>query len=525
MKNDSLPDVGLSQKITVYRKGNTFRVRSAWSETEDLVLVISLGNESAWIVPKGTDIRHCTQYTMLHCSTDDFPATFFGTYGFLSGNHGSMYARTVITGRGNEFTPADLGKLLLDAEGNRFRIMQTCDMVKILIHPENTGTVSAPVFATYKGQELYYEDGTPLYVSEYSSLQMHPMNRIELQEFLLDGTDPLPENTVMECSFLVHRIVHEVLSPGAVVEWVASHSGKKTFPSFSCNWEMCFDDGSDLYREYRSLPSLIRCDAAFVYQANAAQVLDRTVTCCTDLEMVRNLEQMLGWAGAIKPSDEKGQYAPDAVEEMYIPKLKQVTFPGKNGKELTFDFSNVASILEPVAGVHFISAGDAVDQDDLPDRFIRLTGHGKRQYGVALGYSLLEGCTAKGEKSVTRPEVYALAGTKKMYPQAYAVTDAKKGQSVRCVSYKQYFNPEAEKDATAFYMHWQGKDLVVYMDFHKQLKDKEIRLPEYTCGKELEIVEKTPSVDFVSPGKVPSDGVLHLDVNGASGYLVLKIDF
>ncbi len=513
----------VQEKLSVYRKGITFRVRSSWSETEDLVIMVWLGNETSWLVPKGSDIRRCTEYTMLHCSTDDFPASLFGGYGYLSGNHGSPWARRIITGRGNEFTEADLGKLLTDEAGNRFRIVEARDLVAVLIHPENTGTLGSPVFADYQGQPLFYEDGTPVYVQSWKRVQLHPCTRILKQEFLLDGKISLPENKVMECTFLEHHLVHEVVSPGDIVKWVVSHGGKKTSPAFSDQWGMAFDNGSDLYREYQELPSLIRMDARFTYQSGGAQVTDRTMTCHAGLESIACLEQMLGWVGVIKPADKEGKYFPDAVEDMYIPKLKKMELPRKNGEKILCDFARIVSILPPFDIDYLIPNSDAEDLLDLPDRFIRLTGRGRRQYGIALGYSLFDGCTARGNTGVPRPGLFRLYPTKKMYPQAYRLEHTLPGQQIRCVSYKQYFNPEKDPDFTDFYIHREGASDVVYMDCHKPLKGKHIVLPAYLAGKEITVLEKTPSVVFSVPEKVPSGGLI-LDVNGNHGSLVLKLD-
>ena len=91
------------------------------------------------------------------------------------------------------------------------------------------------------------------------------------------------------------------------------------------------------------------------------------------------------------------------------------------------------------------------------------------------------------------------------------------------IAYKQYFNPRLEPDATSLYWHREGDSMLVYMDFHKELKNKLIRLPKKFTGKKISIVEKTPSLVLHSQSVVPAEGIL-LDVNGKHGYLVLKLD-
>ena len=64
---------------------------------------------------------------------------------------------------------------------------------------------------------------------------------------------------------------------------------------------------------------------------------------------------------------------------------------------------------------------------------------------------------------------------------------------------------------------------MVYLDFHKDLKNKTVRLPEAAAGRKITIVEKTPSLTLHTAGTVPPEGI-SLDVTGKYGYLVLKLD-
>ena len=85
-----------------------------------------------------------------------------------------------------------------------------------------------------------------------------------------------------------------------------------------------------------------------------------------------------------------------------------------------------------------------------------------------------------------------------MYPYSYVLSNNKPGLTLRSISYKHYFNPAQDPDLTAFYYHQQENSWVVYMDCHKSLKNKKIRLPEVLQGKKITILEKTPSVTLHS---------------------------
>jgi hypothetical protein len=110
-----------------------------------------------------------------------------------------------------------------------------------------------------------------------------------------------------------------------------------------------------------------------------------------------------------------------------------------------------------------------------------------------------------------------------MYPYAYTLNDVTPGTAMETVSYKQYFSPEDDPDATAFYYHRQQDSLVVYFDCHKPLQNHRLNLPPELAGKKLTVIEKTPSVILPEISSVPEAGI-HFDVNAPYGYLVLKID-
>ncbi|MCX6984968.1 MAG: hypothetical protein NT118_09510, partial [Lentisphaerae bacterium] len=82
------------EKITVYRDGKTLLVQSAFTETNDLVLIYSrIANEEAYIVPKQSAIQDYAKGTMIHNGNDDYPSSGIDGYGYLGGNHGSSFAR------------------------------------------------------------------------------------------------------------------------------------------------------------------------------------------------------------------------------------------------------------------------------------------------------------------------------------------------------------------------------------------------------------------------------------------------
>jgi hypothetical protein len=91
------------------------------------------------------------------------------------------------------------------------------------------------------------------------------------------------------------------------------------------------------------------------------------------------------------------------------------------------------------------------------------------------------------------------------------------------MAYRQYFDPSAFPRATAVYWHRQGDSTVVYADYHRAVDRDILRFPDYLVGKNITVIEKTPSVECPSGVRVPSQGLV-VSVTGEGGFFVLKLD-
>ena len=111
-----------------------------------------------------------------------------------------------------------------------------------------------------------------------------------------------------------------------------------------------------------------------------------------------------------------------------------------------------------------------------------------------------------------------------MYPFGLQLNAPAAGTERRLLAFRQYFNPQREPDATSFLHHRQADADVVYLDFHKNLSDKTIVLPQHLAGRPFTILEKTPSLTLKSPDVISPAATILLSVTGKYGYVVLKID-
>ena len=505
-------------KTTVYRNGNNLLVRSAFSTEKDIVIkVFNNANESAYLIPKNAKItEYAKKGILIHRNPDEYAATHFGPFGFLSGNHGSPFAR-ILHFPAHGMTAKSLGTKLTEKDGYAYRIIQIVDNDHILIHPEGSGDTRKPKLKGHKNKKLFH-NGKEIKYLKSQFVQMYPLNRITEFQFLINGKTPLADKTEVQCDFIDHVFTHDVISPLAVIEWFKNNPGRKLKPEFTGKWKMAFvTTGKERakYQDYMKLDSLATYHNLYRYEPYGASVLYRKAVYHAKLSRVDSFDIMFGWSGEI---------AKKKNEEFYIPKLKPLRIKGyMDAPDLDCDFSAIYKMPKSMMVNYVINKKDCLNPQDMPDRFIRITGNKERQLGIAIGYSLFMGCTAKVNKSAERKMAYYLWRSKKMYPYAYTLRNIEPGKTMETVAYKQYFNPKIEPDSTAFYYHKEGDSYVIYLDFHKKLKNKIIKLPEHFAGKKITAIEQTPSVILHTAKTVPEQGI-NLSVNDKYGYIVLKLD-
>lgn len=507
------------EKITVRKIGDEFVVRSEFSTTHDLVIRnFKIANEGAYLVPKDIALKDYRNGKRIHLNSDEYPATPTGSLGTLSGNHGSRYCRTLLI-PDHGMTVADIGGKIKGKDGYPYIIMQIRDKDNILIHPWGSGDDHAPKFREHKTGALFYK-GKQLPYQKSVFTQMYPLNRITDYRLLANGKTPVPEDTDVVCDHVDFIFVHDVISPNAAVRSVMENPGRKPCPEWVGSWQMMTVNTPELrekYADYMKLPAIVTYSNLFRFEARGANVIYRKAVFHSKLKNVRELNVMFGWGG--------GTIAAKKKQYFYIPKMKPVRMKGRTKEDpvLDCDFSANYPMQEKMNVSFSFTRKDCLDPDDVPDRFIRVSGNREPELGIALGYSLINGCTAKKFKGADRDPFYYFWHTKKMYPYAYILKETRPGQIKETVCYRQYFNPQLEPDATSFYWHRERDSWLVYLDFHKELKNKQIRLPQHLTGRKISIVEKTPSLTLHTAETVPGDGI-RLDVAGKHGYLVMKLD-
>ncbi len=478
-----------AEQITVYRDGNTLLVQSAFTQSQDMVLKYDrIANEAAFLVPKQSAIQDYAKGTLIHRGGDDYPASAVTGYGYLGGNHGSSSARKLeIPDHG--MTQKDIGAKLTDASGFAWVIVAMMDKDNVMIHPESK-KAGFPQFKHHKDEPLFRE-GKPVLFKSSTMTQLIPGSRVNSIEFFVDGKAPLPDKTVVSCGAVDMVIDVDAILPDAVVERIANEPGKTP----------------DLVA--KDLPAMFNLHAVYSFQPSAACVISAKYTIKHAIAGFTLHGLTFGWNSLFESAKN---------QEFYIPKLKPLTIEG-----VPYNFSEIYRMPEVWKINHTLSRSDCLNPEDPPDRFIRIVGNERREYGIALGCSLFAGATAKENKAVDRPNSYFFWNTKKMYPLFATIVPAEPGTTKEMILYRQYFDPNREPAATSLYYHKQKTSQVVYFDCHQPLQNKTISLPKEFSGKTISVIEKTPSVTLHTSETVSVDGV-RLSVEGNYGYIVLKLD-
>ena len=500
-------------RITVLRTGRDALVRCSFNDKKDLVLDVKDANENAYFVAKSTPLEKYKTGQFIHQGSDDFSAIQLADFGYLSGNHGSYFGHKLTVAR-HGLSEKDIGSTVVHNSGTKMCLVDVPDENSILLHPYGKPGAWAGFNVHLDG---VFSLGTrELKPEKIERCQIWPMNRFRVFDWKTPDGKTIPEGVETEVEYADLEIEHDVVDPRAVMEYLRNNPGKRFSPALSIRRSVAVlgetGPASDM-AGFASLPSLLSVKTRQRYQPYCARTIHRTTTFNAPIARVDALDVIYGWG-----------YWERADTFFYIPRVKKTTLKGAGkGPGITLDLT--AGVVMPKVpwNVHgYIKKADCTDPEDMPDRFIRIGIPKNKRFGIAIGYSPLYGISAKENRCAEREIAYFFYPTGKMYPHIFNLKNIKAGRTIEHCGYTQFFDPEREPDATAFYHHHDGDSHLVYLDFHKPLKNKNISLPKELCGKKISIIEKTPSVTLHTANTVPANGIC-LDVAGGQGSLVLRL--
>ncbi|MDD4871535.1 MAG: hypothetical protein PHR77_13340 [Kiritimatiellae bacterium] len=500
----------MKNKLEVFVKGDETYVRSPFSKEQDLVRVIGKGPNNrqvnfSWtgLIPAGAsfDDKTVAGATRIHnCGDDSTPWNINSMY--IGANHGCSSSRE-ITCTGHGLSTADLGSEWTDGARVKWYVMKIVDNDKLWLLSQNNGTGDIWKFtSTLTGTILKRSsNGKTLQVQNNVMTQLYPAVRILRQQCLKDGKMLLPARGVTKCDFIDFVEENEIVNPGAVLADVIGNPGKK--------------------RDFVAapLPATIANTITYRIHPDGSTVITYKAKVLQDLN--------IGYMGFIQSAPlSRGSYT---SHRYYIPKA--IPFV-KNS--VNYDFRATQDFSKPVpVPLNFSeSDGDIENPDNLPDRFIQLLGQGdgktaRSKTGYALGYSLVQGMTVPAKRKKHTKRALFIHTSNKSYPSALDAQFApmiKAGTEFFCVAYRRYFNPEGLKNATCAYWYNDGNNIVTYIDYHKSVARDIVMLPPECAGKNITVVERTPSLTLHTDKSVPASGV-SISVKGDYGYIVISTPY
>ena len=474
------------EMLTVHREGDSFLLKSDFGDGYALHRPFAVSRRGNLVLNFNiaTLVKQSGKPIQLSHSRDDIcPWNLNGTY--IGANHGDFWASAVICDQPHGLAESDLGGEWSDARGVKFYVIKIESPTIFWVLSENRSKDPAlMVFVRPDTKGALNEtDGRSLTKFEVKFRQMHPAVRVRSRRYFCDGQEP-SDHQDTECREFVAEEEYDIVATDAILEHVRKNRGSQV--AFNAP----------------GLDSLLTQKTIYRFTPDGACVLSHHTV------FHRNVR--LGYSGYIQAGQMvKGAYARHLY---YIPKSLPVKHNGEN-----WDFAGRVDFTQPIKGFVGLLPEHCENPASPPERFVQYLegGEGLPDVGFVVGYSLLDGCTVPEQRVKLARCPISIYQTHKSYP--HAIDNGKTpyiraGQSFDCLAYRQYFNPNK-----GYYMHKQGDCQVMYVDFHQPENGKVIPLPEILRGMEMQVVEKSPTVQY----QREADG-LRFDSTAKYGYCVLK---
>lgn len=480
--------LGAAEMLTVSRNGNDLSIKSPFADGWTLTRGGWTGGPN-----RQYNFRYATlskagakNIVIKNSSDDACPVNLNGSY--LGANHGDAAASALIFAEPHGLGTRDRGTEWLDSKGRKFYILRIETPTVIQVLSENLSQEKDiwKFVRPAAGETLTRADGRVLKDFKVQLRQLRPQVRIISRKYLADGK-PLEDKTEVECSVFTVEEEYDIVATDAVLKHVIANPGKAV--AFNAPGLEAVLNQKIVYRYYPDGSCIVEHETRFL----------------------RNVR--MGYLGFIQAHPmTKGKYGRQCYR---IPKTKPFAH---DGEEL--DFADGVDLTRPIKKSVYLTAGMFADPKNMPERFLQYLseGEGLPEIGFVCGYSLLEGCTVPEQRCKNAgTALYFYSKTRKTYPHAVdngKIKAIKAGTVFRSLAYRQYFDP-----AQGYYLNRQGKNHLMYVDFTAPAAGKVITIPEELRKMRMELVEKSPTVQYRRDG-----AELKFDSTGKNGYCVLKFE-
>ncbi|MCF6174682.1 MAG: hypothetical protein L3J71_02825 [Victivallaceae bacterium] len=493
-------------KIAVQKNGDKVFIRSWFSPTQDVAITLNRGVNRqinyyrTAIIPATTPLTkvNFTRKEIIHyCHDDTPPMKIISTY--IGANHGCSDARELLI-PSHGLTVKDIGTAWQDSRGDVYYPIKIVNDSKIWVLGEDKGKNGIWRFNRLikAGDFSRQSDGKKLTIKKAVLAQMTPAARITKQQYLINGKAPLKDGNPVICDYLDIIEEYDIIAPDSLLGFIKKNPGK--IPNFI---------GS-------ALDALYTNKTTYQFQPLGACFIENQIIPKRDFPTYYATPVMS------MPLSKLNNYK---SYECYIPKTK----PFKNaGTE--YDFNAIQDFTVPIKfSLSFKAANKNIDPLNPPNRFIQFLGQEEngnkvRKVGFAFGIVNDFGSGSSTERIKNVDEMCFIYRSYKTYPSILGpkAGTLKAGVNFNSRAYRQYFNPEKYKNPTAVYWHRQNEGIRLYIDYHQAVSKDIIKLPVSFTGNNITIVEKSPSIELLTKGQVPAQGIA-VAVTGKQGYLVLQL--
>jgi len=502
--NDRLDPMNNVDRLQVLRSGNSFYVRSYWSNTADLVQVLNFRDASSTneVGTQFYSTKTCptatpnpdlagASFTDIGFSPNDDISPISINNGYVGGDHGWNRLLTSTTSAGHGLATEDLGKEFSTggAHGANCWVLarilnstQACWLNYCYTGsygPSSYESMTGPLTGPYPSTAKTFA------IDSQTLTQVHPSTRQNSRTVLLENSTPLLDGESRVCSSVDIYETYEILRiqrdgvSNNMYDVILANPGEVT----------AFDDPA--------VESEATVEVWYHFSANGANTIKQRIT--------NHFDCALGYYGFIqqlnlsKPAGGSGSW-------LYVPKT--ISFV-KNTRtyDLTLTPVDISS-GNPAADLLYYKIPTAVwaDTNVPPDRFVEYVKNsgGSKTSGHSMGYCPVQGLGIPATRKTLTPEACML-GTK-LYARGmcdggtafptYAGGNAKilADEVFEATSYRCPINYDQAQDATN--ISWYELDdgtIVVNLDFHASI-DRLIVFPATFTHKSVTVVDQTANI-------------------------------
>ena len=187
-----------------------------------------------------------------------------------------------------------------------------------------------------------------------------------------------------------------------------------------------------------------------------------------------------------------------------------------------YDFSKIVDMTSYNANLNFTSS-DFINTNKPPNRVVDWLFDGvNKKYGYTVGYIVdkTNSSDAKRMAQIGNNIFWDMRSTKKIYPNALMGLNLNAGDYYTFECYRNYLSPNKVNEATNINIIEDKKDVYVYIDYHKIINGKNIKLDNY-IGKSITILD---SQNFSLLNDIVDTEGITFNITNDYGYAVLKLN-